>query len=502
MKWLLARIGLPKAIGLFLEEDSITLSRVVATPFGPIEINSQSEPYDENTLDQVVEQMLNAVWGKSKRRRTPISVGIPTRRVYFSTRPIHATTGDSAPHILLREALRSPNVAINDMSVDVIKASPDARDVASIAACEKNYLNIILDTLERLGVRPFRTEPAPCALLRLAGKKHKAHRGDKVVIRLFLSDTQVLAVLVVDNTPLLWRITQLSQGSEAASLVTAARSLLATSKDCGVESEADTIMVHGREELKRLLDIDWMEEQLDIAINWYDDAGFDKQHIAMGLAQGGLDKKDEGFDLGRYLKPRPTLWQVFPWRDGIVQFGLLAAMALLLGYTYWSLRESKQNIETIAAVSPTDMWAKKVTLMKEKKELEEQVGAVREFVSSRVMWTTCLRDLANSVPDEMYLTSIRGIAEMKDLRKRGRPRKAKKLLVLRGAVVIPEGRLIPVDIDRFLEKLRSNPTLVKDFPLVTLDELNQREARGTEPPLTIFSIECLPGSKKSPAKKK
>ena len=54
MKWLLARIGLPKAIGVYVDEDTITLSRIVATPLGPIEIARQSETFEEENLGVLV----------------------------------------------------------------------------------------------------------------------------------------------------------------------------------------------------------------------------------------------------------------------------------------------------------------------------------------------------------------------------------------------------------------------------------------------------------------
>ena len=46
MKWLLARIGLPKAIGVYVDEDTITLSQIVATPLGIF-------LYDAKTMEEV-----------------------------------------------------------------------------------------------------------------------------------------------------------------------------------------------------------------------------------------------------------------------------------------------------------------------------------------------------------------------------------------------------------------------------------------------------------------
>ena len=62
------------------------------------------------------------------------------------------------------------------MALDVIKAAPDKRQVASIVSCRKKYLSGLLSALESCGVRPFRAEPHPCALLRYASQRYRAPR--------------------------------------------------------------------------------------------------------------------------------------------------------------------------------------------------------------------------------------------------------------------------------------------------------------------------------------
>lgn len=496
MKWLLAKLGLPKSLGLYIDGNAITLSQIVATPFGPLEIASQTETLDDEDLGEAISRLIGPLLGKGKFRRTPVSVAVPSERVYFSTRPIHAASGDSAPHVLLREAMRSQNVAVHEMAVDVVKAQPDSREVASIAACDKEYLNKIVEALKQLDVCPVRTEPAPCSLLRLASRQHSARRGAKVVLRLFLSSDQVLTVLIVNKLPMLWRFTNLAQGEEAASLVTACRSILATSKYCGVEAPLDTMIVHGHKDIERLLDVDWMEEQLDLSVDWYDEPALDRSQIAQGAAQGCLENPSKGFDLARSVKPPPTLKQLFPWREAAMELAMLACMGLFLGHTYWTLRESEKALPTAAATYPAQARAQKQKLLKEKGELDTQVQALREFLDGRVLWTSCLRDLALCVPDDMWLTSVRGCCDMKAIgKKRGRA-KAKKSFVLTGAIAIPSSGLMPQEVDRLLSALRSDPTLEKDFPLIALDELESLPPRMGEIPKAIFSVVCLPEKKK------
>ena len=72
MKSLLTKIGLPKALGLYVEHDTVTLSQVVATPFGAVETVSQSETVDPDRLPAVLERLIAPLVGKHGFRRVPL----------------------------------------------------------------------------------------------------------------------------------------------------------------------------------------------------------------------------------------------------------------------------------------------------------------------------------------------------------------------------------------------------------------------------------------------
>ena len=58
MRSLLTKIGLPKALGLYVEDDRVTLSQVVATPFGAVETASYSETVDPDRLPEALERLI------------------------------------------------------------------------------------------------------------------------------------------------------------------------------------------------------------------------------------------------------------------------------------------------------------------------------------------------------------------------------------------------------------------------------------------------------------
>jgi hypothetical protein len=500
MKSLLASIGLPKAIGLYVGGDAVTLSQVVSTPIGPIEVVRRSEVSQPDELPSVLRRLLAPLTGRTPLRRMPVAIGLPANRTYFATRPIQNPNSDVSPHVLLREALRSPNVPIHEMAVDVIKARPDKRPVASIVSCNRNYLNGLLRALEECGVRPVRVESSPCALLRLAAHRHPARRNSQVVLRLFLGDTQALAALVVDNLPIVWRWLPLRRGDEASTILSAARSLLAVSRDCGIESPLDAVMLHGRSDLPRLLDMDWMGEQMKAPIQWFAGPPLEDSQVALGLALGCVTQGDCAFDLSHSLKPRVSLWELFPWRQAALQAALLLCLALFLADRCRGLND---DCLACQAQNSQYLWMESLSeaqLQQEKSDLTQKVASVRKFLESRVTWTACQRALAACIPDEVFLTCFQGVSEFGADKKKATTAQPKKSLVLRGSAVVSQDGLVPQEIDRFLDVLRAQPTLARNFPVVELADIKQAEAKGDEAPLASFTIVCLPKVRTGTAK--
>ncbi|MHC4398929.1 MAG: hypothetical protein ACYTG0_04540 [Planctomycetota bacterium] len=498
MKSLLARVGLPKAIGLYVDDESVTLSQVVSTPLGPVEIARHTERARLEELPAVVRDLVRLQLGGGKVRRVPVAVGLATERTYFATRPIQNVASNPSPRVLLREALRSANVSVDEMAVDVIRAQPDKRLVASIVSCEKRYLSRLLSALNECGVRPFRVEPMPCAMLRTAARRRRAPRGTKVVLRLFLSDTELLAVLVVRNLPVVWRSCKLPLGDEASAIISATRSLSAVSKDCGVESELDTVIIHGRPDLLRLVEIDWVEEQVGSPVEWFDGPPLDRAQTAFGVAMGCF-QKEEGhtFDLAHAMKPRPSFWEIIPWRDVVLQTAMLLFLGLFLLDRCRVVNEEHSAIQTQNAEY---LWLDSATdadLQKEKQDLTQKVASMRQFLDGRINWTAYERELAAALPESVYLTSFQGECQLKaggGSKVKGKP---KKSLVLRGAVPIPEDGLMPGEIDVLLNTLRAHPMLKQDFPQVEMTDLAQGKGAREEAPTVSFTVVCTPrGAKK------
>jgi hypothetical protein len=380
----------------------------------------------------------------------------------------------------------------------VVKAQPDKRPVASIVACDAEYMSDLLETLKRCGVRPVRAEPEPCALLR-AASRHRAGRAAKVVLRFFFSDHTALAVLVAKRLPVVWRYLDLGRGDEASTIVSACRSLLIVSRDCGIESPLDVLMLHGRSDLARLVDVDWLREQLGVPVRWFDGPALGSGEIAFGSALGCWASEERAFDLSRSLRPRATLRELFPWRQVVAQAVLLLCMTLFLLTRYSSLQESYATLEMRNVENPRTASLQEAQLEREKSDLAQKVAAVQKFLGTRILWTTYERQLAECLPANAFLTSFQGTCELETADQQRAQGKPKKSLVIQGVVLLRQKGLMPREIDLFLDKLRASPVLKREFPVVELAALKPGPSLVNEPPAASFTVLCLPKNDKAKA---
>ena len=493
MKRCLAKLAYHKAVGLYVGDDEVVLSYVAATPVGPVEIARQTTAYEPEELDAVIERILTPYRASGKRQGRCVSLGLPTDRVFFVTRPVRTSDSETPPHVLLREVLQSATISIDEMVVDLMKTKPDKRLVASIVSCRKKYLTGLLTAVEGSGgVRVLRAEPAACALLRAAAERHRAPRRAKTVLRIFVGSERGLAVVATANMPFCWRFFSLPQGNEAAAILSIIRVLQTLAKHYGVESPPDAVMLHGRAELRGLLDDGGFQKQVAVPVTWHEGPGLDDSEIAFGLALGCLDQGTTTFDLARTLKRPASIRELFPWGELALQLALLLCVALFLtGH----LNNLKSAHATAQAENAKRDWLTSVPeakLLKEKKELEQKVVAIRGFLSSRIVWTAYTRDIPSRLPSNARLMSFFGVCELERQGKKKKSLKSKKSLVLRVEVPIPSDGSMPEEIDWFLDKLHGHPLLQRDFPIVELADIKRYQPFVGAQPVAQFTVICLP----------
>jgi hypothetical protein len=492
MKALLGKFSPRRALGIFIGEDEIAVSQVAATPLGPVEIYRHREPYQGHDLAAVLTRIAGPPVGKRRKRRL-VAFSLPLLRVFFSTRPLKVTNVEVSPKVLLHEVLRSPNSNVEEMAIDLLQANPDKRPVVSLVSCRKKYLAGLLGDMQQCGVRPFRVEPSTCALLRAAEQQHRSPRRAKTVLRLFLGGTQGLALISTGAWPLVPRSFSIDGPDPAAALLSIIRTLDTLGKLCGVDSNIDAVLIHGGAEHRDKVDLEALQSQAETPIEWHDGPALDGSSIALGSALGCLKPNAQAFDLARSLKPRETMWELFPWGELALQLFVVLCLGLFL----WN-RHQELDIKYATVRSETDgrHWLKSKTeqqLTKEKQELELRVEAIRKFLSTRVAWTTYTHDIPARLPKTATLNSFVGLCEIeKKGKKEDKAMKPKKSFTMRiGAPITKEGA-VPREVDNFLDSLRDNELLKRDFPLVDLADIKWYQPNIGAHPTAFFTIVCLP----------
>ena len=500
MKSLLGKLSPRRAVGVYLGEHEIAVSQVAATVLGPVEIRRHRETYDTEQLPTVLAKALESVAGKRLSQRRLVAFGLPLLRIFFSTRPLKATNLDVSPKVLLHEVLQSPTSNVDEMAIDIMQGSLGKRPVVSLVSCRKKYLSGLLTNVQDCGIRPYRVEPAPFALLRAAEQLHRAPRKANTVLRLILGPDEGIAILSANNWPLVPRAFKIAGVDLTTALISVFRTLDTLGKLCGASSGIDAVLVHGGTELKSQVDIDAFEKQLGLQVQWHDGPQLDGSSIAFGLALGCFQTNTQALDLARSMKARESLWTLFPWTEVAAQIVVVICLGLFL------LNRSQELTTKFAAVrSETDgrHWLGAQTeqqLSKEKKELELRVDAIRKFLSTRVVWTAYTQDIPSRMPANTTLNSFQGICEME---KKGRKDdvavKPKKSFTMRIGSPIAKDGAAPKEIDNFLDSLRENALLKRDFPLVELADIKWYEPFVGAQPTAFYTVVCLPKSSNSPA---
>jgi hypothetical protein len=493
MKLLLGRLSPRRAVGVYVGDDEIAVSQVAGTPLGPVEIHRHRETYQPNELPGVLQRVLQPLVGKRRRRRRLVAFALPLLRVFFSTRPLKATNVEFSPKVLLHEVLRSPNSNVEEMAIDMMQASPGKRPIVSLVSCRKKYLSNLLGNIQDCGIRPFRIEPTTCALLRAAEEQHRAPRKAKTVLRLFLGKEDGLAVLSVSGWPLVPRALKVAESDVTTAVVSIVRTLETLGKLCGTDSALDAVLVHGGAELRGQADLEALEQQIGVPIQWHDGPALDNSSIALGCALGCLKPNGQAFDLARSIKPRETLWELFPWGEVALQVAVVICLGLFL------LNYSQELSETYAAVRAETArrdWLAPLAeqqLGKEKMELEQRVDAIRKFLSTRIVWTAYTHDIPSRLPADATLNSFQGLCELeKKGKKDEKSTKPKKSLTMRIGAPIAKDGSAPKEIDGFLDSLRGHSLLKRDFPLVELADIKWFQPFAGAQASAFFTVVCLP----------
>jgi len=244
-------------------------------------------------------------------------------------------------------------------------------------------------------------------------------------------------MLTSKDLPIVCRRFDMRSGDEAAAIVSAERSLMAVGSHCGIESKPAAVVIHGRMNLKRLMDQTQLRERIDTDLHWVSGPSYEGEEIAFGVAMGAIADDKGKFDLAKTFKHKVSLWDIFPLREVAVQIALVLLMA---GFIFTRLGEFKAELtdlrrENSRRIEPNTTAPQ---LEQQKKQLGQQVTAVYTFLGSRILWSEYERTQAKQLPPNVYLTSLQGVAELGSDGKKSKRGATRKSLVLSRVCQFPE----------------------------------------------------------------
>lgn len=490
-----------RVLGVHVGDEHITAAEMASTIGGGRVLNRFKVEVGEAGHGAALKALLEENYTPRQRRRMSVCLGIAAEQTFFATRPLNQqqSGAPSLDALLVASGAASvwePDQTVADyVKVDKLKGTGGT--VYSVAASRRALAEALFSALTEAGVQSFRLEPSPWSVLRAADRQGHPSRRWKTAVRVLLQEGGGLAILVSQGQPLLWRRFSIpATGAASRIAASGVRAVLIHAAVSLRIRQVDGVAVQGKGADKVAAQIGSALALKAVAIRG---EGFTDELRSHALALSAKYPEPGRFDLFRSLRSAPRIRSIFPWKLAAFVVLMAGCMALTMWDTCTGLASQADHFRR-ATASPAHTWAHGQTtaqIKNERKRLAANVGAVRRFLRTRVVWSNYLRDLPTRLPSNACLSNVRGVCELKDMSKKKQKRKTSKLLTLRGITRFEDRDAAPEEIDAFLAGLRNAELLQRDFPRVQLAEIKWRREGNSE--MALFTIVALPKKKQAGA---
>ncbi|WP_149753007.1 hypothetical protein [Rubripirellula obstinata] len=453
-------------VGILFKNDRLDACRARQTIFGGVRYQYASTAIQDGDLAAATKEVIAQLGGS--KAALPIAAAIATEECYFATRPITSGGATASPRVLLRESLRSTSARLDQMSIDVIHWQPDRRTVAGICAAPTQRVEDIREAVAAAKHSLQRVEPAAACLIGISPSHEGRERRNQLTTRVLLGESSLLAVMSRGAKPIHWQRLPLPPGDEATGIVSAIRSLETAATACGLDRTPDNVVVHGRSELRSLLDNQWLENSLDGNFRWVDYPTLSGEDVTKALADRLLQGNDEGFDLVREHRDPLQLRRVVPYRE---IFGYITAAVVLAG-VLWTRMDGIESQRMALVASAPPIIGDGTSPKPEKDRLNGQATAFSRFLDKRVLWSEVLAEVTTALPEGMQLMDIRCSAPMaRDIR--GKSKSLPATLVLDAKCALGEDGTMPTSLNALAETFNELNSVHQHFETVELSDLHR-----------------------------
>jgi hypothetical protein len=429
-----------------------------------------------------------------QRHQLSVCIGLAAEQIFFTTRTVEEGSQEAPTAAALLAGSSGASLDPASATTDYVRSKLHHVTIYQVAACRRGLAEELGQGLKEAGIQNARLEPAPCALLDMAGRGPRPARGWKTVARVFLSDGLGLAMLVVNGKAVLWRRFALTPGQESRSIASAVRHVeVYAFANLGIRGVTG-ICVQGKIEPSL---VEQLRQEVTAEVVAAPGAEPDETTYSLALALSARRKELDRIDLFKAIRPPPTMAKMFPWH---LAAGMLLAAGVLAAVLWYALADLDGQYRHLCSQNASYTWAKGVrtdAIDRERKSLSDEVAAVGRFLGTRVIWSNYLRDLPTRLPSNSCLQSLAGSYEMKKAGK-DETQRVNQSLTIRGMARFADRGSAPKEIDAFLESLRTADLLKRMFPVVNLAEIKWRKDPTAD--IAIFTIIATPAAKSAGSK--
>jgi hypothetical protein len=382
-----------RAVGVYFAEGRLTITATAWPPFGSRGVAPASVPVEGSSPGKALAAWLESHLSPRQRRRVPVCIGLGAEQTFFTSRAIETPPEQAPSSEALLSMVGARWIDAADAVADGARLKLGGMPAYSIAACRRELAEDFLHSLKACGAKNARLVPAPWAMLTVGHCKGRP-RSWKLFIQVVLTKSGGLAVLVSHGHPLLWR-RFVSTGQDFAELISAVRHLQVHARQNLAVREIAGIAVLGP---MPAAEAEKLTLEIGLTVIARDECQFDEAEYSRLMAACAAQDGHDSLDLLRSLRPPPTLREMFPQKLVIIMAAAITGMGLFFQSTLWGLEGDYRSVKRQNA---SYNWAAKMRtadIESEKKELQAEVGAVENFLSTRILWSNYLRDLPTRLP--------------------------------------------------------------------------------------------------------
>ncbi len=482
----LSAVQLKRAVGIYRDDDKVTILKAAKTPLGAVELDKRSVDLDSDP-EQASIAMRDLIKEAISEKKPPtVVIGLRASAVTFMSEqheePDHA--GSLAAGEQQHAPAAEPGVLIDQLAISAAKTK-----YLLTGKVRKEEVSSTLAYTDEDDPSP-RYEPVPWAAWR-ASIYHAPLRPKRGThLRFILGKRHGLAILGNERWPLAWQLLSYEPQDKGESIIQANQLLSLYAKRRLAIPQVDEVSAQGDTKLPEGWGI--VEDTIGRAVTQLEGPDYGAELIAFGLALGGLEADADCLDLARSLQKPKTLLAMMPWGQAVFVASLFAVMA---GVLWTHSKKLERHLQATAEANSAVVWSGGIDIKKLKLEhaaLTREVSPLEKFMRRDILLSEAVASLVSEMPGKIWLESIHASDQIWERS----PNKSlgEKYLIVRCGASLTTSRSVPAEIEELVHNVSQSEYFQDNLPVVKLADINWKR-EGAAAGYSLFTVVSMPGKK-------